>query len=527
MAMRRTALYCLFLPMVAQGQDHAAMQMGDKLGTVHFQTSCAASTAPTFDHAVALLHSFEFAQSIRGFNDVLAADPKCAMAQWGIALARWGNPMTPNNRAAAQLDNGRKAALAAAAMDDQATPRERAFIDAVGKLYADYERTPQRDRLVAYQNAMSDVATNNIGDTEATIFYALSLVAAAPPTDKTYANQLRAGAMLEDLWKRQPDHPGLAHYIIHAYDVPALAPQAKRAAERYAEIAPSAAHALHMPSHTFTRIGMWEESVHTNQRSVTAAQADSNLGEMLHAYDYMAYAYLQMRKDSAARAVMDGLPGLLKAYDLSASGGAANAATGAFAIAAIPARYALERRKWNEAAALATRPVPNAPHTEAISNFARALGAAHINELGRARSAIAALSANQEKLVATNEAYWAEQVAIQILEARAAVDFAEKRNGDAVLQMKEAVRREDATEKAAVTPGPLAPAHELLGDMYLDMHRPAEALVEYRACLQREPNRYRSLYGAMKAAAGSGDRAAAADYTRQIEKLTGSSSYSK
>jgi hypothetical protein len=209
--MRRLVILCALLPAIARAQDHAAMQMGDKLGTVHFSTSCAAATAPTFDHAVALLHSFEFAQAIRGFNDVLAADPKCAMAEWGIALARWGNPMTPNNRSAAQLADGRKAATTGASMAEQATPRERAFIDAVGKLYADYERTPQRDRVVAYQNAMNDVATGNIGDTEATIFYALSLIAAAPPTDKTYANQLRAGAMLEDLWKRQPDHPGLAH----------------------------------------------------------------------------------------------------------------------------------------------------------------------------------------------------------------------------------------------------------------------------------------------------------------------------
>jgi tetratricopeptide (TPR) repeat protein len=282
-----------------------------------------------------------------------------------------------------------------------------------------------------------------------------------------------------------------------------------------------------MPSHTFTRVGMWEESVMTNQRSVEAAKADSNAGEMLHASDYMVYAYLQMRKDSAAKVVMDGLPALLKTYDLSASGGAANAATGAFALAAIPARYALERRRWPEAAMLQTRSVPAAPQTEAISNFARALGNAHTGDLSRANSAIVSLVANQEKLTAMNEAYWAEQVAIQILEARAAVDFADKRTADALQQMKEAVNREDATEKAAVTPGPLAPAHELLGDMYLDLHRSAEALVEYRACLQREPNRFRSLYGAMKAASGSGDKAAAAEYARQIEQQTGSTSFTR
>jgi hypothetical protein len=503
------------------------MPMSGKLGTVHFKTSCLAATAPTFDHAVALLHSFEFSQAIRDFNSVLAADPNCAMAEWGIALARWGNPMAPGNRPPAQLEGGYAAASAAASLATHATPRERGYIDAVGTLYADYQHRSQADRVVAYMNAMNDVATKNIDDTEATIFYAISLIAAAPPTDKTYANQLRAGAILEDLWKRQPDHPGLAHYIIHAYDVPALAPQAKLAAERYAEIAPSAAHALHMPSHTFTRIGMWKESVRTNQRSIDAAKADSNAGEMLHASDYMVYAYLQMRNDSAAKTVLDGLPDIVRTYDLTKNTGAASAGAGAFALAAIPARYALERRKWTEAALLSVRPTPNAPQTEAITNFARALGAAHSGDVARARGAIQSLNTNHDRLVAAHEDYWAEQVAIQGIEALAAVDWAEKHEADAIDKMREAVRREDATEKSAVTPGPLAPAHELLGDMLLEMRRPADALVEYRACLEREPNRFRSLYGAMKAASGSGDHGAAAQYAKQIETLTGSAKYSR
>jgi hypothetical protein len=521
----RSVLLLCALPVLASAQGHD-MAMHDKLGTVHFATSCAPAVAPTFDHAVALLHSFEFSQAIRGFNDVLAKDPSCAMADWGIALARWGNPMNASQRANAQLEAGRQAATAAVRLAANATPREQGYAAAVSKLYADYESAPQRKRVVDYETAMDSVATRNISDTEATIFFAISLVAAAEPTDKTYANQLRAGSMLEGLWTKQPDHPGLAHYIIHAYDVPALAPQAKRAAERYSEIAPSAAHALHMPSHTFTRVGMWDESVRTNQRSVEAAKLDSNLGEMLHASDYMVYAYLQMRRDSAAKRVMDGLPDLLKAYDLNASNGAANAATGAYALAAIPARYALERRMWHEAEMLNVRPNANA-QTEAITNFARALGAAHTGDLSRARVALEALAHNQERLQTAKEPYWAEQVGIQIVEARAAVDFAEHRNADAINELKEAVTREDATEKAAVTPGPIAPAHELFGDMLLDMRRPADALSEYRECLKKEPNRFRSLYGAWKAAGASGDKAAAAEYAKQIEKLTGTTAYLK
>jgi hypothetical protein len=509
----------------AQAHDHA-MPTGETLGSVHFATSCSPSVATPFDRAVTLLHSFEFGSAIQGFSDVLAADPTCAMAQWGIALSRWTNPMSASLRAPASLEQGRLAAAAATRLGAKATARERQYIGAVSQLYADYEHTTQRARIVAYEQAMAEVAARNPADTEATIFYALSLVASAPPTDKTYANQLKAGRMLEALWAKEPNHPGLAHYIIHAYDVPALAPQARAAAERYADIAPSAAHALHMPSHTFTRVGLWQESVNTNLRSIEAAQRESAFGEMLHADDYAVYAYLQMRQDAAAKKILDGLPAVAAKLNPTAITGAASGQAGAFALAAIPARYALERRDWTEAAALVPK-ATTVPYTEAMTYAARALGSAHLGELPGARASVDSLTAIHDRLMAAGEAYWAEQVAIQTLEARAALRLAEGRRDDAMADMREAVTREDATEKSAVTPGPVVPAHELFGDMLMELQQPAGALVEYRRSLIKEPNRFRSLYGAMNASRAAGDRKSEADYAAQIDKLTGTSAFTR
>jgi tetratricopeptide (TPR) repeat protein len=517
------ALSTVAVSLGAQEHQHA---VAEKLGTVHFETSCAPAAGAEFDRAIALLHSFEFGQAIRGFNAVLAADSNCAIARWGIALARWGNPMVSNLRAATLMNQGRQDARAAAAMKSRATPREQAYIDAVGKLYDNFENTTQQSRIVAYEQAMGNVATQYIGDTEASIFYAISLVASAPPTDKSYANQLRAGSMLEAMWARQPEHPGLAHYIIHAYDVPALAPQAKAAAQRYADIAPSAAHALHMPSHTFTRVGLWNESVATNLKSMEAARRDSAIGEQLHAMDYAVYAYLQMRKDAEAKRLMDMLPSVVPNYDANAIKGAASGAAGMFAVAAIPARYALERREWHEAAAINPKSTSYL-HTDAISWFARALGAAHAGDRTKARDAIDSLKALTERLAAAGEAYWSEQVAIQTLEARAALYIAEGAPPEALEAMGQAVKREDATEKSAVSPGPIVPAHELLGDMYFEMRKYREALAEYAESMKKEPGRFRSLYGAMKAAQNIGNKKLQADYAAQIEKITGSSAWTK
>jgi hypothetical protein len=512
----------LFLPFVATGiaaQDHVhPAGSAEKLGTVHFQTSCSPAVAPQFDRAVALLHSFEFGASIRAFNDVLATDSTCAMAHWGIALSRWSNPMAPGNRSVAQLQQGKRAADAATRLGSQATERERLYIAAVGQLYNDFDRLDQHTRQVAYERAMGELTARQPADTEARIFYAIALTGSALPTDKTYANQLKAGSILEPLFAAQPNHPGLAHYIIHTYDAPPLASRAAAAAERYSMIAPSAEHALHMPSHTFTRVGMWNESVDANLRSIEVAMRNGSIGEALHASDYATYAYLQMVRDSAANAVLVGLPALAARFDVRAVTGAAPGAAGVFALAAIPARFALERHAWAEAAALNPK-ASDFPWTEAITHFARALGASHVGDIAKARASIDSLSSIQQRLAAKGEAYWAEQVAIQRISAQAWLDLAENREDQALVHMREAAQREDATEKSAVTPGPLAPARELLGDMLMQLKEPNAALAEYRATLTKEPNRFRSLYGAMRAASVAGDRAAEAQYAAQLKTL--------
>ncbi len=511
--------------LAAQAHSHAP-NPAERLGNVHFATSCSASVAPQFDRAVALLHSFEFGASIRAFDAVLASDSTCAMAHWGIALSRWGNPMSATGRAPAVLEQGRRIATVAARLAASSTERERGYASAVGQLYANYERADQPTRAVAYARAMGELVAKQPADTEAKIFYAIALVAAAPPTDKTYANQIKAGDLLEALWMKQPNHPGLAHYIIHAYDVPPLAGRAKKAAQRYAGIAPSAAHALHMPSHTFTRVGMWRESIATNVRSMDVATRDSAIGEALHASDYATYAYLQRRQDSAAKAIVVSLPALAARLDLNSVRGAAPPSAGIFAMAAIPARFALERRAWAEAAALQPK-ASGFPYTEAMTYFARALGAAQLRDTASARASTDSLAAIRDRLRTNGEPYWAEQVAIQQLGAAAWLTLAERRNADALTSLREAVRREDATEKAAVTPGPLVPMRELLGDMLLEIGQPAQALKEYEQSLIKDPNRFRTLDGARKAAAAMGDRAKQKQFAAALERLTGTSAVRK
>ncbi|MEO8623498.1 MAG: hypothetical protein ABI625_20645, partial [bacterium] len=475
-------------PVFAQEHTHTAVA-GEQLGTVHFATSCRPAVAAEFDRGVALLHSFEFGSAIRSFTAVLSGDSTCAMAQWGIALSRWTNPMTANQRAPDALEKGRQAAADATRLAASATGRERAYVAAVNQLYADYEHRDQRTRQVAYANAMATLTEQQPTDTEAQIFYALSLSASALPTDKAYANQLKAGKILEDLWAKQPNHPGLAHYIIHTYDAPPLAAHATAAAKRYANIAPSAAHALHMPSHTFTRVGMWEESVNTNLRSIDIAQREGAIAEALHASDYAEYAYLQMRRDTAAHQVLLGLPALAARFDPNAITGAAPGSAGVFALAAIPARYALERREWSEAVALRAQ-TTSYPWADALTHFARALGAAHVKDLTTAHASLDSLDVIRDRLTARGESYWAEQVAIERLGAQAWVDLAEGHAVEALTHMREAATREDATEKSATTPGPLAPARELLGDLLMELKRPSEALIEYQATLAKEPRRY-------------------------------------
>jgi hypothetical protein len=486
------AAIVLFAALPAYSQNPTTAATHEQLGTVHFATSCNPRVAPQFDRGVALLHSFEFGESIRTFNQVIAADSTCAMAYWGIAMSRWTNPMAPGNKPIALLQQGRESATTATRLGSGATEREREYIVAVNQLYDDYEHKDQRSRVVAYERAMNDLVLRQPADTEAMIFHALSLTASASPTDKTYANQLKAGAILEALWVKQPNHPGIAHYIIHTYDYPALADKARAAAQRYAVIAPSAAHAQHMPSHTFTRVGMWQQSVDANDRSMKIALSSGSIAEALHAADFAMYADLQMGKTAEAKAILDGLPAMAAHFDPAAVTGAAPGSAGVFALAAIPARWVLERNAWTEAAALEPR-ASEFPYAEAMTYFARSLGASHTGNVATAKDAIDSLASIQQRLSAAGEGYWAEQVTIQQLSAQAWLDLANHHPNDALKNMREAAMREDATEKSAVTPGPLAPARELLGDMLNALHHPAEARAEYRETLLKEPNRRHSL----------------------------------
>ena len=481
---------------VEQEHQHAA---DEKVGTVYFSTSCNGSAQNDINSAVALLHSFQFSRAISTFEAALGKDETCAIAYWGIALSDWGNPFVPGIIDKRLLQLGLESAERGETLGAM-TDRERAYLAAVGNLYRDFENTPQKARMLDYRNAMRDVATKYSEDHEATIFYALALAVAADPGDKTYADQLEAGRILERLFVQDPTHPGLAHYIIHAYDVPALAGQALSAAQRYSAIAPDAPHALHMPSHTFTRLGYWQSSIDSNVAAAAAARRQGQTAEELHASDYETYAYLQTAQDEAAGRIVRSLPEIASRFDPKALLiGAGPPVAGYFALAAIPARYALERQDWQQAEQLALRETPF-PFTDAVTWFARGLGAARIEHTAAANEASAALRLIQERLVSAKEVYWARQVEIQALAVSAWSALAMGAKEEALRQMELAAQLEDATEKSAVTPGPLSPARELLGEMFLVLNDPSKALDQFQATLKKEPRRFRSTYGAAHAA---------------------------
>jgi len=476
---------------------------GEVLGEVHFATSCNELAQNDVNRAVALLHSFQFSRAIDEFNAALQKDPTCAIAYWGISLSDWGNPFAPGQKPKAQLQQGLKSAKQGEETGAK-TERERAYLAAMEKLYTDYESTPQKVRLLAYRDAMESVSGKFPADHEAQIFYALALAVAADPDDKTYTDQIKAGDILEKLFAQEPTHPGLAHYIIHAYDVPALADRALAAARRYAEIAPDAPHALHMPSHTFTRLGYWQESIDSNLAAAAAARRQGQTAEELHASDYQTYAYLQTGQDDAAARIVAALPEIASRFDPKALlVGAGPPAAGYFALAAIPARYALERRDWKRAEGLPLSETPFA-YADAITWFARGLGAGRLRHAEEANQATLALRQIQERLLNANERYWARQVEIQATTVSASAALAAGNNEEALRQMKLAADMEDETEKSVVTPGPLAPARELLGEMLLDMHKPTEALAQFEATLKKEPRRFWSLYEGARAARLSG-----------------------
>lgn len=486
-----------------------------RFGTVAFANTCSAEVQPSLLRGVALLHSFEFGPAIDAFTQVTTADPACGIGYWGIGLSQWTNPFSIVKRTPQQLQTGRETAARAKAAGAK-SDREQAFIEAIAVLYAPPDSMDQRTRITAYRDAMARVSAKYPDDSEAAAFYAVALAAAADPADKTYADQLKAGAMLEKLWKAQPDHPGLAHYIIHSYDVPALASHAADAARRYASIAPDAPHALHMPSHTFTRLGYWEDSIATNLLSAASAKKTGQVYEELHAMDYAVYAYLQTGQDAKAKALVDAAPGVFSQANRTA--GAAPAAAGGYALAAIPARYALERGAWADAAGL--QPVPSsAPYTEAISWFARGLGAARAGTGSSAANVLTELQSRIDALKAAGEVYWAEQVTIQKLGVAAWLALAEGKSAEALASMREAADREDRTEKAAISPGPLAPARELLGEMLLQLKQPKEALAQFEKTMAKEPNRFRGVAGAIAAAEQLGDGATAQRLSERLRTI--------
>ena len=499
----------------AQHEHHGGMAPKD-IGTVDFTTSCNPATKTKFNEAVALLHSFWFAESRAAFESVLNSDATCAIAYWGIALTHWGNPFA-GLRSPQTITNG-KAAIDKALATGTPTAREKGYISAVAGLFSSAEVTTQRERVLEYERAMGRLSVANKDDIEARIFWALAMAQAASPTDKTYARQLQAAEVLEPLYSRMPKHPGLAHYIIHAYDVPVLAPKALPAARAYAGIAPVVPHALHMPSHTFTRVGYWKESVDTNTRSASEAEKTGGMGEALHARDYMTYAYLQMGMDTQAKAVLDHAMTIAKgpSGNMPAAGGQ-NANT--FAVAAMPARYAMERQQWTDAMSLAVSPAATTPYTEAITHFARAIGAARAGHPASAAADIARLAAIRDRELELKDEYWAQQVDIQRRGADAWVMFAEGRHDAAIKAMTEAADIEDLTDKAAVTPGPIAPARELLGYMQLEHKQPAAALVSFEAVMKKEPNRFLAIWGAAKAAEAMKQTAKAKRYFGQLAEL--------
>jgi hypothetical protein len=488
---------------------HETGQPPQKLGVVRFDTSCAPELASDINRAVALLHSFWFNASASAFTAAGEKDPSCGIAWWGVAMSRWGNPFAPA-RPVTALEQGR-AAIEKARAAGARTPRERDLIEAAAALFTDFEKVDHRTRITNYERAMQQVYEKNAADRELAAFYALAVNQTALPTDKSFAQQLKAAAILEPLFKERPDHPGAAHYLIHAYDHPPLAERALPAARRYAEIAPDAPHALHMPSHTFTRVGLWEESIATNIASAAAARKANAAAETLHAFDYQVYAYLQTAQDAAARRVVGELKETVGAVNTAEQYGQ----VGYYAEASIPARVALERGAWQEAAALTGRTTAF-PFIDAITHFARAVGAARSGNVPAARADAQKLSELQAALAAKKDDYWAQQVQIQHTSALGWIAFAEGRSDDAVGLLQQAATLEDGTDKSAISPGPLAPAREMLGSLLMELKRPKEALTELEAVMKKEPNRFRTLYLGARAAALAGDKAKAAGYYRQL-----------
>lgn len=481
----------------------------EQLGTVQFASSCNPAVQEQFSRAMALLHSFWANDAIKTFNAVLQQDPECAIAYWGIAMSHQQNPLT------AQQPLSKSAQEALAGLDKAKeigakTQRERDYLAAIELIYRDADKIDFRTRRLSYEKAMQALMQRYSDDTEAQIFYALALNMTAPLTDKTYANQLKAAAMLEKIVEKQPNHPGVAHYLVHSYDYPSIAERGLPAARLYARIAPNHPHALHMPSHIFTRLGMWQDSIDNNRRSVAAAKAEGNGQEQAHATDYLVHAHLQLGQDSEAKRVVSEIP--------SISGINPAIFIGPYGVSAMPARYVLERRAWTEAVQLEVAPSGFA-FTVANTHFARGLGFARLGNAESAQQEASQLAQLRDELTAQKNTYWSNQVEVQRLAVGAWAALARGNREEALKSMRAAADLEDSMEKHIVTPSPVVPARELFGEMLLEARQPAEALNAFESSALREPNRLRGLYGAARAAADSGDSDKAKMYYARLVAL--------
>jgi tetratricopeptide (TPR) repeat protein len=506
-ALTLLAFLTFSLPVAWPDEGHPHKLTEQEIGSVHFDTSCTKAVETNFQQAVALLHSFQYEHARGRFEDIARREPTCAIAQWGIAMSHYHGLWDNGDMAAGR--NALRQAQAVAAENSKTTAREKAYIEALAEIY----REDGKDKTAhaqAFEQKMAAVQAAYPDDSEAAIFHALSLAITAAKTDKTFANQRKCGEILEPVFVRQPQHPGIAHYIIHCYDNPVLAEQGLGAARAYAKIAPASAHANHMPSHIFTRVGLWDESIASNLRSAelaAAAESTSANGEArdqrLHAMDYMEYAYLQSGRLQQAKAVLDQMNSLPPVASLTL--------TGDYALGAIPARYAIESRSWKQASGLQVR-AESVPWAQALTWVAVGVGSARSNNLARAVQAEQTLASLRDDTAKQNNTYWSSQVEVQRREVAAWIAQGNGKSADALSQMRSAAELEESMDKHAVTPGAVTPAREMLAEMLMLEKHPQDALVEYEAVLKATPNRFNALYGAASAADAAGNASLATQY---------------
>jgi hypothetical protein len=496
------------------GSATAQQTADDHLGTVHFPISCSAVQAK-FDRSVALLHNFFYPETVKAFQAMIQKDPGCAIAYWGLAMSELPNPLVPPFPPA-NLKAGWEAIQQGKAAKTQ-TPRELEYLTAIEVFYKDYDKIDHKTRAGLYEQAMQVLHGSHPEDSEAAIFYALALNGAVDFDDKRFAKQLKAAAILKEEAKKQPNHPGIAHYLIHSYDFAPLAAMCVPTAQLYDKIAPGAPHALHMPSHIYSILGMWEDSVRSNLASKTSADdyetknfPDTTAPGVPHMSDFLVYAYLQTARDGDAKQLVDSLP-KLKKFRFASLG----IDTG---LAAIPARFALERGRWDEAARLPVRD-SQFPAAQSVSYFARALGAARSGNTAAARAEIAHLDELEAKLAAARDDYWAGQTRIQKQAAMAWVMFSEGQRDAAITAMRKAADLDDASEKNVAMENKLVPIRTLLGELYLAGGMNKEALVEFEASDKVMPNRFRTVAGAASAARATGSVEAAKRYYRALTGL--------